>query len=202
MSIWLTRIVFAPRARRWRTSATGSPTRAAPSLDIEGNYRAWDGGPRQKAMGPGAFKRRGALFRLCETIWDVADDIATGGTLGLRVRGRTVNVKFSETPFRLRASRSLGVATSTASRSGFLARRSHGYPVLSADPRREAGVSSAPIRSREAGRPGESPPRSPACQIKFSLNFQRCCECPWRPRPARRAYFGPSRNACHCSRVP
>ena len=79
-------------------------------------------------MGPGAFERRGALFRLCETIWDIADDSATTTALGLRARGRAVNIKFSETPFRLGVSGGVGVATSTASRSKFLARRSHGYP--------------------------------------------------------------------------
>jgi hypothetical protein len=91
-------------------------------------------------MGPGAFERRGALFRFCETIWDVPDDIAAAKTLGLRIRDRTMNVRFSETPFRLGVSGGVGVATSTASRSGILARRSHGYPVLSADPRREGGA--------------------------------------------------------------
>jgi hypothetical protein len=62
-----------------------------------------------------------------------------------------VNIKFSETPFRLGVSGGVGVATSTASRSGFLARRSHGYPgflpILAARLLAcEAGAGSVPIR--------------------------------------------------------
>ena len=83
--------------RKWRKSAVKSLkslTRVTLCAALAGKRQA------KNAMGPGALRRNGALFRCSRNFWDVADDISAGERLAFASRRRKCSSAMFRTPFR------------------------------------------------------------------------------------------------------
>jgi len=151
-------------------------------------------------MGSVAFRRSGALFRLCETIWEISNH-RRALACGLRAQGRPFEVSlFLEAPFRLGMSGGFDAAISTISRSAILPGRNHGYPrclCRSRCPRRRLqGLRTYVGRSRFRGpyAPRRHSPRHAKFSISWRDRFYRFPVEVYRVRPLRPVRPSPARD--------